>query len=76
MVIKPTRVSIMPEYNPVIFDERTTHVEIDDEAAGEFVVLRQIRDDGHATIRIDPSEWKDIRGVINGLIEQCGPGDE
>ena len=35
-----TRYTIAPEGEP-IFSELATHVEIDDEAAGEFVVIKQ-----------------------------------
>jgi hypothetical protein len=47
-----------------IYDESATVIEIDDEAAGEFIVLRQ--DDGK--IKIDGDEWPAIRAAIDELV--------
>ena len=58
---------VLPDGEP-IFCERATRIEIDDEAGGEFVVLRQ-NEDGKITI--DPSEWPLLRAAINRMVKQC-----
>lgn len=55
-----------------IFDELTTTVRIEDEAAGEFVVLEQFPDEQPAgKISISPAEWPLIRRAINHAVRQC-----
>ena len=58
---------VLPDGEP-IFCERATRIEIDDEAGGEFVALRQ-NEDGKITI--DPSEWPLLRAAINRMVKQC-----
>ena len=69
-ITRVTRLSIMPEGAP-IFSDQCTHVEIEDEAAGEFVVVRQqsehVDGDGQA-IQIAPDEWPALRDAIDELI--------
>jgi len=67
-----TRVSVLPHDEPV-FSERTTHIEIDDEAAGEFVKVSQ---EGGNTdiakwITVEPSEWPVLRDAIQFMVDQC-----
>lgn len=67
-----TRVSVLPHNEP-IFSEKTTHIEIEDEAAGEFVKVSQ--EGGHTDVAkwivIDPSEWPVIRDAIQFMFDQC-----
>jgi hypothetical protein len=67
-----TRVSVLPHDEPV-FSERTTHIEIDDEAAGEFVKISQ--EGGHTDIAkwitVEPSEWPVLRDAIQFMVDQC-----
>ena len=67
-----TRVSVLPHNEPV-FSERTTHIEIDDEAAGEFVKVSQ--EGGHTDIAkwitVEPSEWPVLRDAIQFMVDQC-----
>ena len=67
-----TRVSVLPHGEPV-FSERTTHIEIDDEAAGEFVKISQ--EGGHTDIAkwitVEPSEWPVLRDAIQFMVDQC-----
>jgi len=51
-----------------IFHERATRIEIDDEAAGEYVALHQCEG---GKIRIDPVEWPELRAAIDRMIEEC-----
>ena len=71
--VKITRVTIVPR-GEAIFCERATHVETQDEAAGEYVRVVQQDDRQTATeqtIQIDPEEWPTIRSVIDYMIENC-----
>ena len=57
MKITPTRWCIHGTGEPV-FAEMNTHVEIDDEAAGPFLVIQQHRDDSEkGQVKIDVKEW-------------------
>jgi hypothetical protein len=53
-----------------IYSERSTEVEIVDEAAGEFVEVSQ-SDEGYGKIGIGPDEWPSIRAAIDDAIKQC-----
>ena len=64
-----TRVHVAPEGEP-IFCERGYSVEIDDEAAGEFVVVRS-QCDGDGKISIDPCGWPALREAIDTMIAEC-----
>lgn len=55
-----------------IFSEYATTISIDDEAAGEFVVVKQQGDDLEpGTIKIDRYEWPTLRRAINRMIREC-----
>jgi len=51
-----------------IFHERATRIEIDDEAAGEFLTLHQCEG---GKIRIDPVEWPELRAAIDRMVAEC-----
>jgi hypothetical protein len=59
-----TQYTIVPKGKP-IFDESATDVLIEDEAAGEFIIIRQ----GSKEVRIDPIEWGYVKGVVDRLVE-------
>jgi hypothetical protein len=50
-----------------IFEEFGTSIEIVDEAAGEFLEVTQ----ECGKIKIDPTEWNQIRAAINKMIKLC-----
>ncbi len=52
-----------------IFDEGAMKVSIDDEGAGEFVVLEQNCSDGVRKLLIDPGEWPLIVEAVGGLLK-------
>jgi hypothetical protein len=64
-----TRITIAPE-NAWINDELSTHVEIADEAAGEFIKISR---DGIfeqlGEIAIDPEEWPILKITIEKMIK-------
>ena len=54
-----------------IFEDGATVVEIDDEAGGEFIVLRQPHEDERGEIRITAEEWPTIREAIDRIAKGC-----
>jgi len=65
-----TRLTITPEDEP-IFSERATHIEIVDEAAGEYLVITQEQgniNNDNRLIAIDPSEWETIKSAIEQML--------
>jgi hypothetical protein len=47
-----------------IYDESATMIEIDDEAAGEYIAISQ----ADATVKIDGDEWPAIRAAIDEMV--------
>ena len=72
MITRILEVIVLPEGDD-IFSERAYRVAIDDEAAGEFVRVKEVRT--QAEIVIDPSEWPDLRRAINRMVGACRPDD-
>ena len=67
---------VKPKGEP-IFSERSTIVEMTDEASGPFVTIRQTNDDILAgEIRMDSSDWKPIREAIETMINICETQDK
>jgi hypothetical protein len=58
---------VLPEGEP-LFNQRAIRIEVEDEAGGEYVVLRQ-EDDGK--ICIEPNEWPELRAAIDRMIAEC-----
>ena len=53
-----------------MFAEHNTHVEIDDEAAGPFIVIQQHRDDAEkGQVRINAEEWPSIVKAVKMAIK-------
>lgn len=67
METRPLALIVLPD-SEMICCERAIRVEIDDEGAGEFVVVRQSEGE---KIRIDPHEWPSLRAAINRMVRQC-----
>ena len=67
-----TRITVVPRMEPV-FSEQATHIEIDDEAAGEFIKVSQ--EGGHTDIAkfvtFDRDEWIVVRDAIECMMSQC-----
>jgi hypothetical protein len=65
-----TKLTVMPENDP-IWSEMATHIQIEDEAAGEYLTIQQCYDHSKdGTIRIDPAEWPAIQAAVNRMIEE------
>lgn len=54
-----------------IYSESATTVRIDDEEAGEFLVISQSPDSGTKEIRINPEEWPTLRDAIDKMHTYC-----
>jgi len=70
MKIRTLTLAVLPEDKP-IFDECCTIVTIDDEAAGEYVIVKQEplgKDE--QSIGIDPDEWPAIRDAIDSMFSE------
>jgi len=64
-----TQLTVAPQGEP-IFHERSYRVEIDDEAGGEFVVVRS-QCEGDGKVSIDKSDWPALRDAINRMVVEC-----
>jgi hypothetical protein len=64
-----TRVTVLPPSEP-IFSERATEISIIDEAAGEFIEIRQCGDNPDQSVKIgDEREWKEIKDTVDMLFK-------
>lgn len=67
--IRVTRLSVGP-LNSRSFDEEVTHLEFEDEGAGEFVEVLQTSSMG-GKITIDVAAWPVLREAIDWMICEC-----
>ena len=67
---RTTKVTIVPKGQP-IFNQEATEVEIVDEAAGEYVEVRQCSDQYDGKIGITVEEWPTIRKAIDDMLGRC-----
>lgn len=64
-------IAVHPENDNPVFGEGSTHIRIEDEAGGPFIVLSQSRDDSQSgEIRLDFEEVEMITDVIYTLKTQ------
>lgn len=65
------KVVVLPE-GELIYAESALYVTIEDEGAGEFIVLNQDDHEGHEQrIVIDVEEWPAYRAAIDKMIKGC-----
>ena len=64
----PLKYSLFYKDDNPIFGEGATHISIDDEAAGGFVVIEQFPEEGKQTIRLDLPELKELLTLATKLI--------
>jgi len=65
-----TRLTISPPGEP-IFSDQTIHIEIEDEAAGEYVKISQQcdhRDAQDQSVCINPDEWLAVKDAVESLL--------
>lgn len=66
-----TKVSIIP-HGESLFHEKTIHVEIEDEAAGEYLTITGNHEYlKQGQIAIDVIDWPVLKKTIDDMIEQC-----
>jgi hypothetical protein len=66
-IIRTTELTVMPEGEP-IFSEMATIIRIEDEAAGEFVEIKQ--QSGKQAIAVAPEEWPAIKQAVETLLAE------
>jgi hypothetical protein len=54
-----------------LFDLGVFFVEIDDEAGGEFVKVKQNLEPPDSGIEIDPKDWPKLRAAIDDMVKFC-----
>jgi hypothetical protein len=64
----PLKYSVFAENENPLFGECITHISIDDEACGGYIILEQFPDEGAQTIKLDLPELKEILRLANKLI--------
>ena len=69
-VTRVTRLTVMPDNEP-IFSEEATHIEIDDEAAGEFIVVKQQHDKAEpGEVYFTHETWPIISAAVEQLLKE------
>lgn len=69
--IRVLEIAVVPPGEPT-FNEMATRIRIEDEAGGEFVVIRQQTLKAKpGEIEIDPKEWPVLRDAIERMINEC-----
>ena len=75
MFMKPyltrvTRYTIAPQGEP-LFAERAIQVELDDEAAGEYIkITTQFDDAENQQVSLDIEEWPHVEAAVRKLIKE------
>lgn len=65
METRVTKMTVSKKGEP-IFSDSSTHIEIDDQAAGEYLKISQTE----GSILIEKEEWPHIKEAIDKMIEQ------
>jgi hypothetical protein len=60
-----TQITVLPE-GEAIFSEMAIEITIRDEAAGEYVSLKALNDEGE--IAIEPDNWEAIKATVDQMI--------
>ncbi|MFN4909403.1 MAG: hypothetical protein ACK5H0_10280 [Bacteroidota bacterium] len=65
-----SRITVLPKGEP-IFSYKATEIGIMDEAAGPFIEMRQIAENGEEKIiQFDVDEWSHIAKAVGKLIQE------
>jgi len=67
LITRITRMHIVPEGEP-IYTEMGYSVEIDDEAGGEFIVIKDGSTREKIGVSIDPKDWPAVRDCVEQII--------
>ena len=68
--IRVTKLSVIPPGEP-IFSENATHLEICDQAGGEYLSIQQHHMEERTQVFIDRGNWPQIRDAIDYMIGAC-----
>lgn len=66
----PLKYSMFYEKDNPVFGESATHISIDDEAGGCYIVLEQFPDDGPQKLKLDLPELEELLGIANKLMSE------
>ena len=72
MKTRITRLTVAPDGEP-IFSKNATHIEVEDESGGEFLVLRQFNGEPSSegqVLRLDADEWPHINAAVKRIIKE------
>ena len=69
-IIRPTAWLVAPANDPRLFSERGYRVELDDEAAGEFVTVRDLTSHEARQVSIDCEAWAAVRLAIDSAFAE------
>jgi len=72
------KIAVLPKGEP-LFSEEATTVEIMDEAAGEFLEIKQQSDrteNVSQAILVNDYEWPALRAAIDRMIKECRQHDD
>ena len=71
---RTTQITVLPEGEP-IFSQLAYSITIEDEAAGEYVLVRSAnqKDGSEVELWIGPDEWPTLRDAIDRMIAECRP---
>ena len=67
---RTVKIAVVSKGEP-LFHESATEIEIVDEAAGEYLEVKQCTEDYEGKIRIDPHEWPTLKAAIDKMIKEC-----
>jgi hypothetical protein len=70
MITRMIKIMVAPE-GANLFDLGVIFVEIDDEAGGEFVKVKQNLEPPDSGIEIDPKDWPKLRAAIDDMVKFC-----
>lgn len=70
-ILRPTRIHVLPEGEP-LYSEKATIVQMVDEAAGEFIEIRQQPEQsGECSILVnDADEWNAIAAAVADMFSE------
>lgn len=64
-----TQITLVEDGEPIFSEEGFT-ISIEDEAGGEFVVVR-CQMPGYDKIAINQNEWPEVRDAIDSMVKEC-----
>lgn len=66
------RISVFAEGDNAVFGESAIHVEIDDDAAGPYLVLRSSAEgNAHGMVCVDFEQWEQVEAAARELMAGC-----